>query len=132
MVRLIKKYKNRRLYDTELSQYITLDQLKNYVVEGVVFNVKDSETEKDLTNTILLQIIIEMEAGTTQFLSSDILRQIITLAHHPMHASLKVTLEQLFQFMEKSLQNNFYQQATGLWNKQLQQIVAQWATLFKN
>lgn len=89
MTRLIKKYKNRRLYDTETSQYITLEELQRYVVDGVQFTVEDSMTGKDLTNTILLQIIVEMEAGANQFLSSAILRQIISLANHPMHASLK-------------------------------------------
>ncbi|KTD44248.1 polyhydroxyalkanoate synthesis regulator DNA-binding domain-containing protein [Legionella parisiensis] len=131
MIRLIKKYKNRRLYDTETSQYITLEELQRYVVEGVQFKVEDSLTEKDLTNAILLQIIVEMEAGSTQFLSSDILRQIISLANHPMHASLKQMMEQMFQVMEKPLQNNPYRQATETWNQQMQKMMQQWQSLFK-
>lgn len=63
MTRLIKKYKNRRLYDTEISQYITVEQLQKYVVDGIDFKIEDSETGKDLTNSVLLQIIVEMEAG---------------------------------------------------------------------
>jgi len=132
MTRLIKKYKNRRLYDTETSQYITLEQLQGYVVDGVKFRVEDSLTEKDLTNAILLQILVEMEAGATQFLSSDILRQIISLANHPMHSSLKTMMEQMFQVMEKPLQNNPYVEATDTWNKQMQKMMQQWQTLFKN
>ncbi|AWN72543.1 polyhydroxyalkanoate synthesis regulator DNA-binding domain-containing protein [Legionella anisa] len=131
MTRLIKKYKNRRLYDTETSQYITLEELQRYVVDGVQFKVEDSLTEKDLTNAILLQIIVEMEAGSTQFLSSDILRQIISLANHPMHASLKQMMEQMFQVMEKPLQNNPYRQATETWNEQMQKMMQQWQSLFK-
>ncbi|HHF7372838.1 polyhydroxyalkanoate synthesis regulator DNA-binding domain-containing protein [Legionella bozemanae] len=131
MTRLIKKYKNRRLYDTETSQYITLEELQRYVVDGVQFKVEDSLTEKDLTNAILLQIIVEMEAGSTQFLSSDILRQIISLANHPMHASLKQMMEQMFQVMEKPLQNNPYRQATETWNQQMQKMMQQWQSLFK-
>ncbi|MCE0722425.1 MULTISPECIES: polyhydroxyalkanoate synthesis regulator DNA-binding domain-containing protein [Legionella] len=131
MTRLIKKYKNRRLYDTETSQYITLEELQRYVVDGVQFKVEDSLTEKDLTNAILLQIIVEMEAGSTQFLSSDILRQIISLANHPMHASLKQMMEQMFQVMEKPLQNNPYRQATDTWNQQMQKMMQQWQSLFK-
>lgn len=131
MTRLIKKYKNRRLYDTETSQYITLEELQRYVVDGVQFKVEDSLTEKDLTNAILLQIIVEMEAGSTQFLSSDILRQIIALANHPMHASLKKMMEQMFQAMEKPLQNNPYRQATETWNQQMQKMMQQWQNLFK-
>lgn len=131
MTRLIKKYKNRRLYDTETSQYITLEQLKRYVVDGVVFRIEDSETGKELTNSVLLQIIVEMEAGPTQFLSPEILRQIISLANHPMHVSLKTMMEQMFQSMDKPLQNNPYQQATDTWNKQMQEMMQQWQKLFK-
>jgi polyhydroxyalkanoate synthesis repressor PhaR len=131
MTRLIKKYKNRRLYDTETSQYITLEQLQRYVVDGVLFIVEDSITEKDLTNSILLQIIVEMEAGSTQFLSAEILRQIISLANHPMHASLKTMMEQMFQAIEKPLQSNPYLQATETWNQQMQTMMQQWKNLFK-
>ncbi|CAM2923682.1 polyhydroxyalkanoate synthesis regulator DNA-binding domain-containing protein [Legionella worsleiensis] len=131
MARLIKKYKNRRLYDTETSQYITQEQLQSYVVEGIEFTIEDSETGKDLTNSVLLQIIVEMEAGPTQFLSPQILRQIIVLANHPMHVSLKSMMEHLFQTMDKPLQNNPYQQATETWNKQIQQALQQWQQLFK-
>ncbi|CEG55921.1 putative Polyhydroxyalkanoate synthesis repressor PhaR [Legionella fallonii LLAP-10] len=132
MSRLIKKYKNRRLYDTETSQYITLEQLQSYVVDGILFKIEDSETGKDLTNSILLQIIVEMEAGPTQFLSSDILRQIISLANHPMHVSLKAMMEQMFHSMEQPLQSNPYQQATEVWKQQMQQIMQQWQKVFKS
>ncbi len=131
MTRLIKKYKNRRLYDTETSQYINIEQLERYVVDGVAFKIEDSETSKDITNSILLQILVEMEAGPTQFLSPEILRQIICLANHPMHVSLKVMMEQMFHTMEKPLQSNPYQQATETWNKQMQEMMNQWQTLFK-
>ncbi len=131
MSRLIKKYKNRRLYDTEVSEYITVEQLQHYVVDGVVFKVEDSETGKDITNVILLQIIVEMEAGPTQFLSSGILRQIISLANHPMHTSLKVMMEQMFDTMDKPLQNNPYRQASETWNKQMQEVLLQWQKIFK-
>jgi polyhydroxyalkanoate synthesis repressor PhaR len=131
MTRLIKKYKNRRLYDTETSQYITVDQLQRYVVDGMVFNIEDSETGKDLTNSILLQIIVEMEAGPTQFLSPEILRQIISLANHPLHATLKTMMEQMFHSIDKPLQNNLYQQATETWNQQMQQMMQQWQKVFK-
>lgn len=131
MTRLIKKYKNRRLYDTETSQYITVEQLQGYVVDGIQFKVEDSISGDDLTNSILLQIIVEMQAGATQFLSSDILRQIIALANHPMHASLKTMMEQLFSVMEQPLQDNPYKQATENWNQQMQKMMHQWQSLFK-
>ncbi|VEB33313.1 polyhydroxyalkanoate synthesis repressor PhaR (fragment) [Legionella sainthelensi] len=131
MTRLIKKYKNRRLYDTETSQYITLEELQHYVIDNVLFKVEDSLTGKDLTNSILLQIIVEMEAGSTQFLSPEILRQIISLANHPMQASLKQMMEQMFQVMETPLQNNPYAQATETWNQQMQKMMQQWQSIFK-
>ena len=130
MARLIKKYKNRRLYDTETSQYITLEELLRYVVDGVQFKVEDSINGKDLTNSILLQIIVEMETGSTQFLSPEILRQIICLANHPMHASLKQMMEQMFQVIEKPLESNPYLQATETWNQQMQQMMKQWQDVF--
>ncbi|MFA6302386.1 MAG: polyhydroxyalkanoate synthesis regulator DNA-binding domain-containing protein [Legionella sp.] len=131
MTRIIKKYKNRRLYDTKSSQYVNLDQLQRFIVDGVDFKVEDSGTGKDITNAILLQILVEMETGPSQFLSPVILKQIICLANHPMHASLKTMMEQLFRSMEKPLQSNPYQQATDAWNKQMQDMIKQWQGLFK-
>lgn len=131
MSRLIKKYKNRRLYDTELSQYITLEQLQGYVLEGLDFKVVDSESAKDLTNSILLQIIVEMEAGSSQFLSADILKQIIRLANHPMQLSFKSMMEDLFKAMNNPLQNNPYQQVSKQWNEQMNEMMLQWQKLFK-
>lgn len=132
MVRLIKKYKNRRLYDTEISQYITVEQLQKYVVDGLEFKVEEAETGKDITNSILLQIIVEMENGSTQFLSPMMLRQIISLANHPMHQSFKSMMEKMFQAMDKPLQMNPYQQATDAWNKQMQDMMKQWQSFFKS
>lgn len=132
MIRLIKKYKNRRLYDTQISQYITLEELQQYVVQGISFKVEDSVTGDDLTNSILLQIIVEMESGATQFLSSEILRQIISSANHPMHASLKMMMEQMFQVMEKPLHNNPYTQATEAWNQQMYKTMQDWQNIFKS
>lgn len=134
MARLIKKYKNRRLYDTEKSQYITVEELQHYVVEGLPFRVEDSSTGKDITNATLLQIFVEMEGGATQFLSPEILRQLITLANHPMNQSFKGMIEQMFATMEKSLQTNpylhDYKKATDAWTQQMQQFFKQWQGFF--
>lgn len=67
MTLLIKKYKNRRLYDTEKSQYVTVDDLHQYVVDGLAFKVEDSESKEDITSTILMQILVEMEGGHRSF-----------------------------------------------------------------
>jgi polyhydroxyalkanoate synthesis repressor PhaR len=76
-MRIIKKYPNRRLYDTEISKYITLDDVKQLVLDGVVFCVKDVKTEEDLTRSILLQIISEQEHNGEPLLSTESLTQLI-------------------------------------------------------
>lgn len=131
MIRLIKKYKNRRLYDTHSSQYITIEQLQRYVVDGFEFKVEDSDTGKDLTNAILLQIIVDMEAGPSQFLSSEILRQIIALANHPMNQSLKTLMEHMFLSMKQPTPSNPFDKVSETWNKQLHDITQQWQKIFK-
>ncbi len=76
-MRQIKKYPNRRLYDTAISSYITLADVKALVVDGVDFQVTDAKTGADLTRTILLQIISEEEEGGEPIFSSDLLAKII-------------------------------------------------------
>ena len=135
MTRLIKKYKNRRLYDTETSQYITVDDLQRYVIDGMSFRVEDSTTKEDITTSTLLQIFVEMEAGPTKFLSPEMLRQLICLAHHPMNQSLKELLGEMVATIEKQTQSTSYikdyQQVSEAWNKQMQQIISQWQTFFR-
>ncbi|MDX1519644.1 MAG: polyhydroxyalkanoate synthesis repressor PhaR [Gammaproteobacteria bacterium] len=75
--RIIKKYPNRRLYDTEVSKYITMEDLKQLVLEGKEFTVVDVKTEEDLTRSVLLQIIAEQEHGGEPIFSTDALTQII-------------------------------------------------------
>lgn len=133
--RLIKKYKNRRLYDTEKSQYITVEELQSYVLEGVDFCVQDAKDNSDLTAATLLQIFVEMESGASKFLSADMLRQLIILAHHPMNKSFKSMLEQLFQTFEQPLNANpylnDYQKVTADWQNNMQNFMGQWQKLFK-
>ncbi len=75
--RVIKKYPNRRLYDTEESKYITLEDIRKLVLNSTPFMVKDVKTEEDLTRTILLQIIIEQEDDGEPLFSTDALSHII-------------------------------------------------------
>ena len=124
MSRLIKKYKNRRLYDTETSQYITMDELQRYVLDGLIFHVEDSSTGKDITNATLLQILVEMENGTSQLLSAEVLRHLISMAHHTMSKITQGMMEQMITTMEKQLQGNTYL-------NDYQQVMAQWREFFK-
>lgn len=104
--RLIKKYPNRRLYDTKTSVYITLADVKKLVVEGETFQVVDAKSGEDLTRSILLQIILEEEAAGAPMFSSDVLTQFIRSYGNAMQGMLGGYLErnmQLFGEMQKSL-----------------------------
>lgn len=76
-LRIIKKYPNRRLYDTSRSGYITLTDVKRMVLEHLEFQVIDAKTGEDLTRSILLQIILEEESSGAPMFSSDMLAQMI-------------------------------------------------------
>lgn len=135
MTRLIKKYKNRRLYDTEISQYINVEDLQKYVLEGLDFRVEDSASKEDITNATLLQIFVEMEEGPTKFLSPEMLRQLICLSHHPMSQTFKTLLGQMFGTIEKQAQANpyldDYKKASEAWTKQMEKITNQWQDFFR-
>ena len=106
--RLIKKYPNRRLYDTKTSVYITLADVKKLVVEGEEFQVVDAKTGEDLTRSILLQIILEEETAGAPMFSSDVLAQFIRSYGNAMQGMLGSYLErnmQLFSEMQKSLRD---------------------------
>jgi len=75
--RVIKKYPNRRLYDTEISSYITLEDVRQLVLEGVEFSVQDAKTKRDITRSILLQIILEREEDGEPIFSEPVLKEII-------------------------------------------------------
>lgn len=95
--RLIKKYPNRRLYDTQTSTYVTLSDIKNLVMGNEVFKVVDAKTEEDLTRNILLQIILEEEAGGAPVLSSQMLSQIIRFYGNSMQGLMGNYLEKTMQ-----------------------------------
>jgi polyhydroxyalkanoate synthesis repressor PhaR len=75
--RIIKKYPNRRLYDTAISSYITLHDVRRLVTEGVSFQVVDVRSKEDITRSILLQIISEQEESGVPIFTSDALTKII-------------------------------------------------------
>ena len=75
--RIIKKYPNRRLYDTEVSSYVTLEDVRSLVLQEIPFQVRDARTNEDLTRSILLQIIMEQEADGEPMFSEQVLEKII-------------------------------------------------------
>jgi polyhydroxyalkanoate synthesis repressor PhaR len=106
--RLIKKYPNRRLYDTKTSSYITLADVKQMVLKQEEFRVVDAKTGDDLTRPILLQIILEEESGGVPMFSSDLLSQMIRSYGSAMQGFMGSYLEknlEAFQSMQKALQD---------------------------
>lgn len=89
----IKKYANRRLYNTSTSSYITLDHLAQMVKDNVDFKVIDAKTGADLTHAILTQIIMDEEAAGEQMLPTNFLRQLISMYGNSMQAFLPSYLE---------------------------------------
>ncbi|WP_027014924.1 polyhydroxyalkanoate synthesis repressor PhaR [Comamonas composti] len=104
--RVIKKYPNRRLYDTSSSSYITLAQVKQLVMENVPVLVKDAKTDEDLTRSILLQILLEEEAGGVPMFSEAMLANIIRFYGHAMQGYMGAYIEknvQMFSDFQKQL-----------------------------
>jgi polyhydroxyalkanoate synthesis repressor PhaR len=95
--RVIKKYPNRRLYDTDTSTYITLAEVKHLVMDSESFVVRDAKTNEDLTRSILLQIILEEEAGGTPMFSEAALANLIRIYGHAAQAFMGTYLEKNVQ-----------------------------------
>jgi len=111
--RLIKKYPNRRLYDTQTSTYVTLSDIKSLVMASEVFKVIDAKTDEDLTRNILLQIILEEEAGGAPVFSSQMLSQIIRFYGNSMQGLMGNYLEKTMQsFVD--IHNKLGDQSKGL------------------
>lgn len=93
---IVKKYANRRLYDTGKSSYVTLDDLAEMIREGLDFKVVDAKTDKDLTQSVLTQIIVEQEAkeDTPNLLPQNFLKEIIKFYGGNMEAFVPTYLEQ--------------------------------------
>ena len=107
-VRLIKKYPNRRLYDTRTSSYITLVDVKDLVLKHEDFQVVDAKSGDDLTRSILLQIILEEEAAGVPMFSSDVLSHMIRFYGNAMQGMMGQYLEnniKAFTDVQKKLQD---------------------------
>jgi polyhydroxyalkanoate synthesis repressor PhaR len=100
-VRVIKKYPNRRLYDTDTSTYITLSDVRELVMAGALFVVRDAKSGEDLTRSILLQIILEEESGGVPMFTEAVLANIIRFYGHAMQGHMGSYLESHVQsFMD--------------------------------
>ncbi|MDQ3038456.1 MAG: polyhydroxyalkanoate synthesis repressor PhaR [Pseudomonadota bacterium] len=112
-IRIIKKYPNRRLYDTEISSYITIEDVRQLIVDGESFQVRDAKTGDDLTRQVLLQIITEHEQDGQPMLSTELLSQLIRFYGDSLQGFMGNYLERSMQvFLEQ--QQQFRQQMGGL------------------
>ncbi len=112
-VRIIKKYPNRRLYDTEISSYITIEDVRQLIVDGEDFEVRDAKSGTDITRSVLLQIISEHESDGEPVLSTQLLSQIIRFYGDSMQGFMGNYLERSMQtFLDQ--QQQFRQQMGGL------------------
>lgn len=136
VVRIIKKYPNRRLYDTQTSSYITLSDIKEMVMGCELFVIVDAKSAEDLTRSILLQIILEEESAGMPMFSTQALAQIIRLYGNTMQGLMGNYLEKniqsfidlqsnLTQNSVKSLQNPMMQTFMGGYIEQSRQMFTQ-------
>ncbi len=141
--RVLKKYPNRRLYDTRSSSYITLADVKRMVLAGEAFEVRDAKTAEDLTRSILLQIILEEESGGVPMFSTSMLANIIRFYGHTMQGAMGSMLErnlQAFAEMQQqlvtgqaplvqNLMGSYLEQSRAMFDK-MQEQMAQAGSVF--
>ncbi len=129
--RVIKKYPNRRLYDTNTSSYITLSEIKQLVMENEPCVVVDAKTGDDLTRSILLQIILEEEANGSPMFTAPVLANIIRFYGHAMQGLMGGYLEKNMQalmemqapLVQGAMGNNLFQQMQEQMHKQTDQFL---------
>jgi polyhydroxyalkanoate synthesis repressor PhaR len=112
--RLIRKYANRRLYDTGSSSHVTLEDLRQLIVAGEKIKVVDDKSGEDLTRAVLLQIISEQEQFGAPVLGPDLLEMIIRFYGRPMQALLSRYLEQAFTTMLRQQESMQVEMAKAL------------------
>jgi polyhydroxyalkanoate synthesis repressor PhaR len=130
--RVIKKYPNRRLYDTDTSSYITLAEIKQLVMENEPCVVVDAKTGEDITRSILLQIILEEEANGTPMFTAPVLANIIRFYGHAMQGLMGGYLEKNIQALMDlqaplmqgtAMGGNLFQQMQEQMQKQTEQLL---------
>ena len=134
-IRVIKKYPNRRLYDTEISSYITIEDVRQLIVDGESFEVRDAKTGEDLTRQVLLQIITEHEQDGQPMLSTQLLSQLIRFYGDSLQGFMGNYLERSMQlFLEQ--QQQFRSQMGGMLGQtpwaMLNQLTERNMTLWKD
>ena len=121
-MRIIKKYSNRRLYDTEVKRYITLVDLKALVVDQVAVKVIDAKTEADLTCATLLQIILEQEESQIPFFTVEVLQNIIRFYGAAEQSTLKPLFDQYLQQLQGMVQSGVASEGFSFWQQMQNQL----------
>ena len=106
--RVIKKYANRRLYDTKASKHVTLADIRKLIVSGVDIQILDDTSGEDITRPLLLQIIVEQEQSDTPLLPEVLLAQLIRFYGNPMQGMMGDYLQQsvgTFVAQQESIQS---------------------------
>lgn len=114
--RVIKKYQNRRLYDTATSTYIVLEDIKQMIMDGDIVSVLDVKNDTDVTRSVLLQILLEEEATDSPILSNDFLVQIIRFYGKAFQPAISPFLEQGMDMLRQT-QKRFYAQLKATYHK---------------
>jgi polyhydroxyalkanoate synthesis repressor PhaR len=105
----IKKYSNRRLYNTETSSYITQEDIVSLIKQGKQFKIKDVESKKDITSSILTQIVLERETTGTNLIPEEFLKQIILFYENDRSSEMFGFLSNVMNFADanKFFNNGF-------------------------
>jgi polyhydroxyalkanoate synthesis repressor PhaR len=139
--RIIRKYANRRLYDSKESRHLTLDEVRQLVVDGERLRVEDAKTGEDLTRSVLLQIIVEREEAGEPLLSAALLEQLIRFYGGEMQGFLANYLErsveafsnrhealreQFVRFVSENPVTELTRRNLALWEKMQNQMLDAW------
>lgn len=107
----IKKYPNRSLYDTNQSKYISISDLRQYVLDDVTFEVQDAKSKKDITRQVLLQIITEAENEGNPMFTTDVLTRFIKMYGNSMTGALNGFIDQMSSMIDQQTKQ-FLEQLT--------------------
>lgn len=128
-IRIIKKYPNRRLYDTTISAYITLDEIKELVLKHIKFKIIDKNTDEDVTDYVLLQIITEKESMGSPIFTTEFLQNMIRFYGNPLQKWMSQFLENSFSTLfeqQAHFQKNFKENPFNIMTELVQKNMAIW------
>jgi len=136
---IIKKYPNRSLYDSSQSKYISLTDLRQYVLDDISFQVLDAKSKKDITRQVLLQIITEAENEGNPMFTTDVLTRFIKMYGDSMHGALNGFIEQMSsmidqqtrQFLEQITESQKYN-PVSTWSDVINRNLEIWQETQKN